>query len=82
MIVLLYRILYFVHMFSCLIFFRWTWDTAIREILGSTFRLWDKERTDHVTLRDLLAHRVGIPSNFNALLVGLPENMSRTELIR
>ena len=44
------------------------WDQPLREILGSNFRLMDNFRTEKSTVRDLLAHRLGIPSFFGATM--------------
>ncbi|XP_060074177.1 protein flp-like [Ylistrum balloti] len=60
---------------------RFTWDTPIQKILGNGFRLINKLRSENVNLRDLLAHKVGVPGFFNALLVGFPENVTRGEFI-
>ncbi|XP_033742502.1 gigasin-6-like [Pecten maximus] len=60
---------------------RFTWDTPIQSILGSGFHLINKLRSENVNLRDLLAHKVGVPGFFNALLVGFPENVTREEFI-
>ncbi|XP_069129074.1 uncharacterized protein [Argopecten irradians] len=60
---------------------RITWDTPLRSILGSDFRLVNKLCSENVNLRDLLAHKVGVPGFFNALLVGFPENVTRDEFI-
>lgn len=40
--------------------FRVTWETPIRKILGDSFLLADEQRTNDVTLVDLLSHRVGV----------------------
>ena len=53
------------------------WDQPLREILGSNFRLMDNFRTEKASMRDLLAHRLGIPSCFGAT-VGVI-NVSREE---
>ncbi|XP_045203141.2 protein flp-like [Mercenaria mercenaria] len=59
-----------------------TWNTRIRDLLGPSFELSDKLRTDHVTIQDILSHRIGTPSNFHPLLVGFPGNLSRAELVK
>ncbi|XP_041359174.1 uncharacterized protein LOC121375670 [Gigantopelta aegis] len=59
-----------------------TFDTPIREIMDKSFRLNDDARTNEVSLRDLLSHRVGIPQYFKALLAGIPLAVSREELVR
>ncbi|KAH3781630.1 hypothetical protein DPMN_159530 [Dreissena polymorpha] len=61
---------------------RVTWDTPIYDILGATFRLSDDLLTRETTLRDLLAHKVGTPSYFHALLVGFDANMTRADLVK
>ncbi|ESO88438.1 hypothetical protein LOTGIDRAFT_165563 [Lottia gigantea] len=59
-----------------------TWETSVKSILGDEFRLSDDLRTDMVNIEDLLAHRVGTPAYFNALLVGFPEEVTRLNLIK
>ncbi|KAK3599922.1 hypothetical protein CHS0354_012564 [Potamilus streckersoni] len=58
------------------------WDTPIKDILKENFRLSDELRTNQVNLRDVLAHKVGIPENFHALLVGFSENVTREDFVR
>lgn len=48
-----------------------TWDTPVREILGDNFQMSDEHRTNYVNIRDLLAHKTGIPGYFGALSTGL-----------
>ena len=38
------------------------WDRPLREVLGKDFRLQDDFRTQKATIRDLLAHQLGMPS--------------------
>ncbi|XP_062603662.1 uncharacterized protein LOC134265473 [Saccostrea cucullata] len=59
----------------------YTWDTPIAQILGPSFRLANDLLSKNVNFRDLLAHKVGVPSNFGALLVGFPENLTRQQFI-
>ncbi|XP_046569203.1 protein flp-like [Haliotis rubra] len=59
-----------------------TFDTPIRDIIGDSFKLSDDVRTNLVSLRDLLSHRVGVPAYFKALVVGFPENVDRSEVVR
>ena len=66
----------------CILFSRITLDTPVRDILGPCFRLSSDLLTNNVNLRDLLAHKVGTPPYFHALVVGFPENTSRVELVR
>ena len=54
------------------------WDQPLREILGSEFRLMDNFRTEKASVRDLLAHRVGMPSCFGATTGTI--NVSREDL--
>lgn len=61
---------------------RITLDTPIKEILGPCFRLSSDLLTDNVNLRDLLAHKVGTPPYFHALVVGFPKETTREELVR
>ena len=44
------------------------WDQPLREILGKDFRLMSKFRTEKASVRDLLAHRMGIPSYMGATI--------------
>ncbi len=37
------------------------WDTPVRDILGEDFYFLDETQTTDTTLRDLAAHRTGIP---------------------
>ncbi|XP_014679238.1 PREDICTED: penicillin-binding protein 4-like [Priapulus caudatus] len=57
-----------------------TWDTPVRHILGEEFELCDDMRTQQTSLRDILAHKVGIPGYFGGFLTGF--NMTRRQLIR
>ena len=54
-----------------------TWDTPVREILGDNFQLSDEHRTNYVNIRDLLAHKTGIPGYFGALTTGLDANIEQ-----
>ena len=58
------------------------WDSPIHEILPCDFRLFDETSTKDVTLRDLLAHRTGIPGNFVPLLAGLDPSITTEEFVR
>ncbi|XP_064644453.1 uncharacterized protein LOC135498182 [Lineus longissimus] len=49
---------------------RWSWDTSISEILGHEFKLSDDFRTRYLTIKDILAHRSGVPGYFGGLLTG------------
>ena len=40
-----------------------SWWTPVKDILGEDFELSDPSRTVEVTIRDLLAHRTGLPRN-------------------
>ncbi|CAH1777837.1 unnamed protein product [Owenia fusiformis] len=60
---------------------KYNWDTPIVKIFGDTFQLMDDMRTQNVNIRDLLSHRVGVPSYFTALLTGFPSTISRKELV-
>ncbi|XP_061184961.1 uncharacterized protein LOC133192977 [Saccostrea echinata] len=59
----------------------YTWDTPIAQIMGPSFRLANDLLSKNVNFRDLLAHKVGVPSNFGPLLVGFPENLTRQQFI-
>lgn len=59
----------------------YTWDSTVRTVLadhGIDFRLHDAMRTDHVTLRDIAAHRTGIPKH-NYMRMQRP---TRAEMVR
>lgn len=56
-------------------------DSPISQLLHSDFRLMDEQRTRSVTIRDLLSHRTGVPGYFHALLVGLPAQVTREQLL-
>jgi len=47
--------------------------------MGSDFRFVDELRTQHTTIRDLLAHRTGLPAYNMALMVGLEPAHSRQD---
>lgn len=59
-----------------------TWDTPIKDILGGDFRLSDDLRTENANLRDVLAHKLGVPGYFSALMVGFYPKLTREELVR
>jgi len=44
------------------------WDQPLREILGKDFRLMDNFRTEKATVRDLLAHTMGLPTFMGATI--------------
>ena len=43
--------------------FRLSWDTPVRDFLGDQFYFGDAMRSKYATLRDILSHRMGLPSN-------------------
>jgi len=47
--------------------------------MGSDFRFVDDLRTRQTTIRDLLAHRTGLPTYKMALMVGLEPTHSRQD---
>ena len=55
-----------------------TWDTPLVDILGADFALQDEFRTEQASLKDILAHRLGMPSYWGASTAAL--NFSREEL--
>ncbi|CAH1265023.1 Hypp3108 [Branchiostoma lanceolatum] len=57
-----------------------SWDTVLTDILGPSFRFRDQFRTEEATLRDLLAHKMGLESLGLALDVG--QDIDRAELAR
>ena len=40
-------------------------DTPVRDLIGPDFYFYDGLRSSQVTVRDLAAHRTGIPNNNN-----------------
>ena len=63
----------------CFVCCRLSWDTPIEHILPG-FRLSDEHRTKYANIRDLLAHKTGVPGYFGAVLTGL--NITHDELAR
>ena len=49
---------------------RYWWDTPVRNILGNDFYLNDDQRTRYSNLRDLFAHRGGVPRHDDMRLAG------------
>ena len=45
------------------LFFSVTWDTRVKDVMPPDFAFYDELRTEHATIRDLLSHRMGIPSH-------------------
>ena len=58
-----------------------TWDTPLKEI-DPEFKLHSDLLTSHVTLRDILTHRTGIPGYFIAIMAGYPEDISMEDIVR
>ena len=54
------------------------WSTPVKEILGDDFALQDEFRTELASLRDLLAHRIGMPGYWGATTAAM--NFTREEL--
>lgn len=54
------------------------WDQPLREILGNDFRLQDDFRTQKATIRDLLAHQLGMPNYWGVTTAAM--NISRADL--
>ncbi len=54
------------------------WDTPVREYLPD-FRLYDPIATEHMTIRDLVTHRSGLPRHD---LVWYGSHLSREEMVR
>ena len=54
------------------------WNTPVSQVLGEGFALQDEFRTELASLRDLLAHRVGMPSYWGATTAAM--NFTREEL--
>ncbi|KAK0046318.1 gigasin-6, partial [Biomphalaria pfeifferi] len=57
-----------------------TVDTPIKSYLPN-FRVTDDLRSSRASLRDLLSHRMGLPSFFKALGMGFTEHMTRQMLV-
>ena len=55
-----------------------SWDTPLVDVLGDEFELQDEFRTQKACLKDILAHRLGMPSYWGASTAGL--NFTRREL--
>ena len=55
-----------------------TWDGSLRDVLGADFSMEGPFRTAHVSLRDVLAHKVGMPSYWGVSTAAL--NVTRDEL--
>eukprot|EP00058_Branchiostoma_floridae_P025719 XP_002611209.1 hypothetical protein BRAFLDRAFT_71169 [Branchiostoma floridae] len=58
-----------------------TWDTPLVDILGEEFRFQDEFRTKEATLRDLLAHKMGL-QKFPDSILQFGSNVGRAELAR
>ncbi|XP_078602938.1 uncharacterized protein LOC144876994 [Branchiostoma floridae x Branchiostoma japonicum] len=58
-----------------------TWDTPLVHILGEEFRFQDEFRTKEATLRDLLAHKMGL-QKFPDSILQFGSNVGRAELAR
>ncbi|CAL1538766.1 unnamed protein product [Lymnaea stagnalis] len=56
-------------------------DTPIAQLIGGEFQLSNKVLTEAVTLRDALMHRTGVSPGGIAGLTGLPQAMSRSQVI-
>ncbi|XP_070532205.1 uncharacterized protein [Ptychodera flava] len=56
------------------------WDTPLRSILGEDFWLPGQFRTEEISLRDVLAHKAGIPSYWGVSTAAL--NLTRKEIVR
>ena len=67
---------------NVILFYRFTWDTPIVDILGKEFQLYNETLTQHISLRDILSHRTGIPGYMVPLLAGYPTDVTRKELVR
>ena len=56
------------------------WDAPIRAVLGEDFRLQDKFRTEEASIRDLLSHKLGMPSYWGVTTAVM--NFTREEIIK
>ncbi|KAH9499251.1 hypothetical protein Btru_003530 [Bulinus truncatus] len=59
-----------------------SWDTHLKEILGSTFTMASDRLSEIVTLRDILSHRSGLVSGNLAVRASLPSNISRKNFLK
>jgi len=57
-------------------------DTLIVDIMGPDFKMADELRTKHATVRDLLAHRVGMAHYEMTMMMGLDLSHSVQEYCR
>ncbi len=55
-----------------------SWDTSVRDVMGEDFYLSGGHRSNITSLRDLVAHRTGVPRHD---MVSLLDQWSREELI-
>lgn len=55
------------------------WDTRVVDVMGRDFHFADELRTEHTSIRDLLAHRTGLPGYKMALMSGLDPSRSRMD---
>ena len=58
------------------------WDLPLHCLPGSDIRFGDDLRSSQTTLRDVLSHRVGLPGYLWTLLTGVPENVTRADMVR
>lgn len=58
---------------------RFDLSKKVKDMMDSGFVFIDKERTDHATVVDVLAHKMGIPDHTN---LRLNPNLTRENLIR
>lgn len=56
-----------------------TLDTPLKDIIGQNFTLEGDYRTQQASLRDILSHRLGIPSYWGVSTAAL--NVSRAEIV-
>ena len=65
---------FFLFIMVSIVYFRYTLDTPVREILGEEFEIKDGYRRFHVTVRDLLSHRTSIPTSAVTFMLGEAED--------
>ncbi|XP_041357757.1 protein flp-like [Gigantopelta aegis] len=56
------------------------WDEPLQTVLGKDFQLQDEFRTSEATIRDLLAHKLGMPSYWGVTTAVM--NLTREEIVK
>ena len=53
----------------------------MRDLLGSSFELYNEQLTTETTLEDILSHRTGLPDYTLLLIAGYPYHVTREQLV-